>query len=186
MKERKIENKHMNRSELENNIKKIIIGLKKWFKSFFSLKGKIGRLGFLLTLLCVLVMTDIFCYLTKFLWHLYDPFPCLKFNIYVWFGLIFGLLGILSGLLPITALILIDCTILSLEWGNTFGYGFFVEAIVMDALFVLYVLQCCKRCRDLDVSFWNCIVPLYNPIAFLLCPGDRSNELLRHNELEFQ
>ena len=33
MKERKIENKHMNRSELENNMKKIIIGLKKWFKS---------------------------------------------------------------------------------------------------------------------------------------------------------
>lgn len=167
-------------------MKRIIIGLKKWFKSFFSLKGKIGRLGFLFTLLCVLVMTDVFCYITRFLWHMYDPFPCFKVNVYVSFGLIFGLFGILSGILPITALILIDCTISSLEWGNTIGYGFFAEAIVMDALFVLYVLQCCKRCRDLDVSFWKCIVPLYNPIAFLLCPGDKSDELLRQNELEFQ
>ena len=136
-------------------------------KRFFSLNGKMGRLGFLATLFGALVMTEIFCIIAAQLWYLYDPYPCWKFNINVCLSWMFGLLGIFSGLLPITLLILLSCNYTTLVWGGTVGYGFFVETLVIDAFFVFYILQCFKRCRDMDVSLWYTVVPLYNPIAFM-------------------
>ena len=159
--------------------------IKTWFKEFFSLRGKMGRLGFFLTLVCALVLTEFFCIIAYQLWLLYEPYPCFKFNVNVNLSWFFGLLGIFSGILPITVLILIDCTYMSLVWGGTYGYGFLIEAIVIDVIFVFYIFQCLKRCRDLDVSFWYCLVPLYNPIAFLFSPGDRTDELLDMNSREY-
>ena len=52
-------------------------------KNFFSLKGKMGRLGFLATLLGALIMTEIFCLIAAQLWYLYDPYPCWQFNVNV-------------------------------------------------------------------------------------------------------
>ena len=152
-----------------------------WCKRFFSLKGKMGRLGYLATLLGALIMTEIFCLIAEQLWYLYDPYPCWQFNVNVNMSWTFGLLGMFSGLLPITLLILLNCNYSTLVWVGTVGYGFFIETLVIDVFFVFYILQCFKRCRDLNVSLWYTIVPLYNPITFLFCPGDRTDELLEMN-----
>lgn len=159
--------------------------IKTWFKAFFSFRGKMGRLGFFLTLVCALVLTEFFCIIAYQLWLLYYPYPCWQFNVNVNLSWSFGLLGIFTGILPITVLILLNCTYMSLAWGGTCGYGFLIEAVVIDVMFVFYILQCLKRCRDLDVSFWYCIVPLYNPMAFLFYPGDRTDELLEMNSREY-
>ena len=156
-----------------------------WGKRFFSLKGEMGRLGFLATLLCALIMTEIFCLIAAQLWYLYDPFPCWQFNVNVNLSCIFGLLGMFSGLLPITLLILLSCNYTTLVWGGTFGYGFFIETLVIDIFFVFYILQCFKRCRDLDVSLWYTIKPLYNPFAFVFIPGDKTDEIIQQNREEF-
>lgn len=150
-------------------------------KRLFSLKGKMGRLGYLATLLGALIMTEIFCLIAEQLWYLYDPYPCWQFNVNVNMSWTFGLLGMFSGLLPITLLILLNCNYSTLVWVGTVGYGFFIETLVIDVFFVFYILQCFKRCRDLNVSLWYTIVPLYNPITFLFCPGDRTDELLEMN-----
>lgn len=150
-----------------------------WLKRFFSLKGKMGRLGFIATLLGALVMTEVFCVIAAQLWYLYDPYSCWEYNVNVNLSWMFGLLGMFSGLLPVTLLILLSCNYTTLVWAGTVGYGFFVETLVIDVFFVFYILQCFKRCRDLNVSLWYTIVPLYNPIAFVFSPGDKTDELIQ-------
>ena len=154
-------------------------------KNFFSLKGKMGRLGFLATLLGALIMTEIFCLIAAQLWYLYDPYPCWQFNVNVNLSWTLGLLGMFSGLLPVTLLILLSCNYITLVWAGTVGYGFFIETLVIDIFFVFYILQCFKRCRDLDVSLWYTIVPLYNPLAFVFSPGDKTDELIQQNHEQF-
>ena len=156
--------------------------IKMWFKEFFSLQGKMGRLGFFLTLVGALIMTEIFCMIAAQLWYLYDPYPCWQFNVNVNLSWTFGLLGMFSGLLPITLLILLSSNYTTLVWAGTVGYGFFIETLVIDVFFVFYILQCLKRCRDLDVSLWYTIVPIYNPIAFLFCSSDRTEEIKHEDE----
>ena len=156
-----------------------------WCKRFFSLKGKMGRLGFIATLFGALIMTDIFCMIAAQLWHLYSHYPCWQFNANVNLSWMFGLFGMFSGLLPITLLILLSCNYTTWIWAGSVGYGFFVETLVIDIFFLFYILQCFKRCRDLDVSLWYTIVPFYNPFAFVFSPGDKTDELIQQIREEF-
>ena len=146
----------------------------KWndIRRFFSPKGRMGRMGFLVTLFFAWVLSGVLSMIASQLWLVNNPFPSFTFNLNLGFSSLMGLAGIFSGVLPLTVWVLVDCTIKSFVHGGSYGYGFFVEAVVADALFVLYVLQCMKRCRDLHISRWACLIPVYNPIAFLLSKGE--------------
>lgn len=156
-----------------------------WFKRFFSLKGRMGRLGFIATLLGAFIISVIFCMIAAELWYLHARYPCPKLNINVSLSWMLGLLGMFSGFLPITLLILLGCNYAAWIWAGSVGYGFFIETLVIDIFFMFYIVQCFKRCRDLDVSLWYTIVPLYNPIAFIFSPGDKTDELIHQNREEF-
>lgn len=140
-------------------------------KRFFSPKGELGRMGFLVTLFFVWVLSGFFSMIASQLWLLENPFPSFTFNLNLSFSNLLGLAGIYSGILPLTIWVLIECTYMSFEYAGMYGYGFFIEMLVADVLFVFYILQCFKRCRDMNTSPWACLIPIYNPVAFLLSKG---------------
>jgi len=137
-------------------------------KRFFSPKGELGRMGFLVTLFFVWVLSGFFSMIASQLWFLENPFPSFTFNLNLSLSNLLGLAGIFSGILPLTIWVLTECTCMSFGYVGTFGYGFLIEMLVVDILFVFYILQCFKRCRSLHDSLWCTFLPIYNPMAFLL------------------
>ena len=55
------------------------------------------------------------------------------------------------------------------------GYWFLTEAIIVDLLYVLYIIQCIRRCRDLGKKWYWCFVPFFNPLALLFHKSDSTN-----------
>jgi hypothetical protein len=109
------------------------------------------------------------------LWFLYDPHPYWKFNFSMNLSTFLCGIGLLFGILPLVALVLMDCTWQSYMWGYEVGYGFFVECIIADLLFIIYVIQCVRRSFDLGHG-WTYILPLCNPIALLFGKSKSRNE----------
>ena len=78
--------------------------------------------------------------------------------------------------MPLVALVLIDCTLSSYTWGYEVGYGFLIECIIADFLFIIYVIQCIKRSLDLGHGWSYILKPLYNPYALLFAKSKLTDE----------
>ncbi len=68
--------------------------------------------------------------------------------------------------------------------GASFGFSFWVHELI-PLVFALIVLLhhyfCYKRCRDIGISAWWILVPLYNPIMLLLKKSKADSEEIVHN-----
>lgn len=138
---------------------------------FLSPKGKENREGFVITFLCALASIMLFGWVSVRLWYLYDSYPFLNLDLYIYCCI--GIVGLLSGIVPFNILVLAYCTYGSIHLAYEVGYWFFMEAIVVDVLYVLYVFQCIRRCHDIGRGWKSSFIPLFNPwvLVFKKC-GD--------------
>lgn len=141
-----------------------------------SPRGKENREGFIITFLCAVASVDLLCWVSGQLWLLYDPDPYWKFNFYVSICSYIGIIGLLSGIVPLNILILAYFTYESISLASEVGYWFFMEAIVVDVLYVLYIFQCIRRCHDIGRGWKSSFIPLFNPWGLLIQKGDDAKE----------
>ena len=141
-----------------------------------SPRVKLGRKGFAIIFILAIILLQLFVEIAWQLWFLYDPYPYWKFNISLNLSTILSEIGIIIGILPLVALVLIDCTLSSYTWGYEVGYGFLIECIIVDFLFIIYVIQCIKRSLDLGHGWSYILKPLYNPYALLFAKSKLTDE----------
>lgn len=134
---------------------------------FISPKAKLGRKGFAIIYILAIIIFLLFVEIAWQLWFLYDPHPYWKFNFCMNMSTLVGGIGLFLGILPLTALVLMDCTSQSYVWGYEVGYGFLAESIIADLLFIFYVIQCIRRTCDLGQKWTFILIPLLNPIGLL-------------------
>lgn len=137
---------------------------------------KLGRKGFAVIFILSIMLLQLFGEIAWQLWFLYDPFPYWKFNFSLNLSTFLSEIGIICGLLPLVALVLIDCTLSSYVWGYEVGYGFLIESIIADVLFIIYVIQCVRRSLDMGHGWTYILKPLYNPLALLFAKSKLANE----------
>ena len=143
---------------------------------FLSPRGKENREGFIITFLCAVASIELLSWVSGQLWLLYDPDPYWKFNFYVSICSYIGIIGLLSGIVTLNILILAYITYESIRLASEVGYWFFMEAIVVDVLYVLYVFQCIRRCHDIGRGWKSSFIPLFNPWVLVLKKGDDAKE----------
>ena len=138
---------------------------------FLSPKGKENREGFLITFLCAVASVLLISWVSGNLRYLNDTDSYLNLYIYIYYCI--GIVGLLSGIVPFNILLLAYCTYGSIHLAYEVGYWFFMEAIVVDVLYVLYVFQCIRRCHDIGRGWKSSFIPLFNPwvLVFKKC-GD--------------
>ena len=141
-----------------------------------SPRVKLGRKGFAIIFILAIILLQLFVEIAWQLWFLYDPYPYWKFNISLNLSTILCEIGIIFGILPLVALVLIDCTLSSYTWGYEVGYGFLIECIIADFMFIIYVIQCIKRSLDLGHGWSYILKPLYNPYALLFAKSKLTDE----------
>ena len=141
-----------------------------------SPRVKLGRKGFAIIFILAIILLQLFVEIAWQLWFLYDPYPYWKFNISLNLSTILSEIGIIFGILPLVALVLIDCTLSSYTWGYEVGYGFLIECIIADFMFIIYVIQCIKRSLDLGHGWSYILKPLYNPYALLFAKSKLTDE----------
>ena len=141
---------------------------------FLSPKGKENREGFIVTFLCALASIMLFGWVSVRLWYLYDSYPFLNLDLYIYCCI--GIVGLLSGIVPFNILLLAYCTYGSIHLAYEVGYWFFMEAIVVDVLYVLYVFQCIRRCHDIGRGWKSSFIPLFNPWVLVLKKGGDEKE----------
>ena len=141
-----------------------------WLRKMASPKGRLGRKGFFLVFLCALVSIEVFAFLTFQLWLLYGHLPFvgnIKYELKI--CEFFGWFCIISGMIPLAVLFIGFCLIDSFIIGYRIGFElFFIETVVVAMFYVLYIIQCIRRCHDMGRSWWFCLIPLYNPFMLLL------------------
>lgn len=74
--------------------------------------------------------------------------------------------------LPLSALVLIDCTWSSYVWGYEVGYGFLIESLIADSMFIIYIIQCIRRSHDIGYTWTYIFKPLGNPIVLLFAKSE--------------
>ena len=138
---------------------------------FLSPKGKENREGFIVTFLCAVASVLLISWVSGNLRYLNDTDSYLNLYIYIYYCI--GIVGLLSGIVPFNILLLAYCTYGSIHLAYEVGYWFFMEAIVVDVLYVLYVFQCIRRCHDIGRGWKSSFIPLFNPwvLVFKKC-GD--------------
>ena len=141
-----------------------------------SPRVKLGRKGFAIIFILAIILLQLFVEIAWQLWLLYDSYPYWKFNIILNLSTILSEIGIIFGILPLVALVLIDCTLSSYTWGYEVGYGFLIECIIADFMFIIYVIQCIKRSLDLGHGWSYILKPLYNPYALLFAKSKLTDE----------
>ena len=133
-------------------------------------KGRLGRKGFLLVFISALVSIEVFAFLTFQLWLLYGHLPFvgnIKFELNICEFI--GWFCIISGMVPLAVLFLGLCVIDSFIIGCRTGFIlFFIETVIVALFYVLYIIQCIRRCHDMGCKWWFCLIPLYNPFMLLL------------------
>lgn len=136
-----------------------------WFLEFISPKGKIGRIRFAIVYVCALVGIILLTELTSYLWYLEDPFPNGQFNLVLGFVGTVALLAVFFGVVPMLVWLLYDAIYTSIIYDN---YALLILSVVAGLMFLLYVFQCMKRCRDMGYSVWCCLIPVFNPFVMLI------------------
>lgn len=144
-------------------------------KSLVSPKERLGRKGFLIIFFCAIMALFVFAVIASRLWFLYDPFPDFRFNMCLSLTFFGGCFALVSGLWPLVLFLLYSATSVSFLWRHEMGYWFLTEAIIVDLLYVLYIIQCIRRCRDLGKKWYWCCIPLFNPFALLFHKSDSTN-----------
>ena len=139
-----------------------------WLKIMTNTKGRLGRKGFILVFICALVSIKIFALIAYILWLHYIHYSEWLFNVSLLVYKLLGWIGLICGFMPLAIYVLPACVIDSFKWGyEEGGYGFFVESLVVVAAYILYIIQCIRRCHDLGRKWWFCLIPLYNPFVLL-------------------
>jgi hypothetical protein len=141
--------------------------IRRQLTSFLSPKAKLGRKGFAIIYVLAIILFLSFVEIAWQLWFLYDPFPYWKFNFCLNMSSLLGGIGLFFCILTLTALVLMDCTHQSYVWGYGVGYGFLIESIIADLMFIIYVIQCIRRSCDLGQKWTIILIPLLNPIGLL-------------------
>ena len=124
--------------------------------------GGIGRFSYLLSLLIVIV--GIF-YLNTF--HFSDG--CLVCNPIMSFPWI-ALLGYF------VFIALLGPYFLFLYLQEAFQWGFSMWTFMYILLVIFFFVQTIKRCRDLDISSWRALIPVYTPLFLLFLRNKRNEE----------
>lgn len=146
-------------------------------KALFSPRERLGRKGFIFIFFCAIMAYFVFAVIAVQLWFLYDPYPYWQFNLLLSFTFYWGGFALISGLWPLTLLLLFSSTSLSFIWRHEMGYWFFAESIAVILLYILYLIQCIRRCRDLGKGWYYCLIPLFNPMVLLFGKGVRENHI---------
>lgn len=136
-----------------------------WLKTFFSPQTRLGRKGFALILVCAIISIFIFDLIARQLWLIYyEPFMCWKVNWWI-FELFLGAeISIITGFWPLSIYLMLGYTEITFKEGIN---GFFLEMIMIDFLFIVYQIQCIRRCNDIDRKWYYCLIPFYNPFVLL-------------------
>lgn len=141
-------------------------------KRLFSFRGNLNRSGFImLFFLTILSVFLLFGLTVQLFYYTYSLFPNWQFNMVLSMGLWMGWFSLITGFWPLTILLLYSSTSTAFMWGYEVGYVFAVEAVVVDMLYILYMLQCVRRCQDLGKNWYYCLLPLYNPFVLLTRKG---------------
>ena len=152
------------------------------FKGLFTWKGRINRSEFIITFVLAIVLTHIFAYLANFMFYQHYPWGNLRFNITMSISYTVTILGFIFGLLPLLLYHLYIMNELVIQWNGIYGTEFLPLMMAVDILCVLYILQCFKRCHDIDKSGLYCLIPLWNPVALLFCRGDEGTNMYDSKE----
>lgn len=138
-----------------------------WLKTMTNPKGRLGRKGFILVFICAFLSVLGFALIATLLWLLFDNTPHWIVN----FGLVFlvldGWLCLISGIVPLSVLLLCTFAIDTFFYGPDIGFVFFLETIMIAAFYAIYMIQCIRRCHDLGRKWWFCLIPFYNPFVLL-------------------
>ena len=163
---------------MNENKLKIIRGRLLWLKliKHLSPKERLGRRGFAVIFILAIIFFLIFVEIAWQLWFMYDPHPYWKFNFSMNMSTFLGGVGLFFGILPLSALVLIDCTMTSYVWGYEVGYGFLIESLIADVMFIIYVIQCVRRSHDIVCKWTFIFKPLCNPLAFLFVKRESKDE----------
>ena len=136
-------------------------------KKLVSPKERLGRKGFFLVFLSAILSIFVFAFIAVILWPPFDGFPNLKFNFNLLICVIEAFFCIITGVVPLSVFLLCIYAFGTFYWGTTIGYRYFLETIMIAAFYVLYIIQCIRRCHDMGRSWWFCLIPFYNPFALL-------------------
>ena len=139
-----------------------------WLKIIVSPKGRLSRRGFIVVFLCAIVSIKVFALIAYLLWLHYNQYSEWSFNVNLLFCKLFGWIGLIFGFIPLAVYALSACVIDSFKWGyEVGGYSFFVESLIVVAAYIIYMIQCIRRCHDLGRKWWFCLIPFYNPFVLL-------------------
>lgn len=132
---------------------------------FLSPTGRTGKRVFIIIFLCAVFSAFVIYSISSSLCYKYDPIDGggLVMGAYLFFGTAIGMIGLILGLVPLNAYYLVSCTYDAICVIDEYSYAFLVEAVVVDILYVLYVFQCIRRCRDMGKAWWWSFIPFFNP-----------------------
>ena len=145
-------------------------------KKIVSPKERLGRKGFFLVFLCAVLSIFVFAFIAIILWPPYDGFLNLKFNYNLLICVIAAFFCIITGIVPLSVFFLFLYALGTFRWGPEIGYGFFLETIMITAFYVLYIIQCIRRCHDMGRKWWFCLIPFYNPFVLLFGKSAHSRD----------
>lgn len=138
-----------------------------WLKRMANPKRRLGRKGFILVFICAFLSVLRFALITSLLWLLYDNTPHWMFNVALLIFILEGWFCLISGIVPLSVILLCAIAIDTFSYRPDIGFGFFLETIMIAAFYVFYIIQCIRRCHDLGRKWWFCLIPFYNPFALL-------------------
>jgi len=140
------------------------------------LHGKMGRKEFSTLFLCALAAVVVFTGLLYLVWLVKYGIDDYYFNRVLIECMITGCFCLITGLIPLAILVLLYYTLSCTGLGYAIGYEFFALAILIDALYVYYIILCGRRCRDMGRSWLLCLIPFYNPFVLLFGKSKAEDE----------
>ena len=135
--------------------------------------SRVERKGFIIIFFLAILSVLFFEELTALLYYTtYSLFPDWQFNLIMSITLWMGWFSLITGFWPLTILLLYSATSTAFIWGYEVGYVFAIEAVIVDLLYIIYILLCVRRCRDLGKKWYYCLLPLYTPFVLLTRKGN--------------
>lgn len=136
-----------------------------WLKNCFSPQTRLGRKGFAMFFICAIISIFVLELIAEQLWLIfYDSYPYWKFSLELSILCLWAELAFIIGFWPFSVYLLFCYTEITFKEGiNVFS----LEMIVIDFLYILYLTQCIRRCQDMGVKWFCCLIPFYNPFALL-------------------
>ena len=140
---------------------------------FISPQGKINRKEFLLVFISAIVFVVVLEEIAFFLWYQQNVLPNNKFNLLMTFLFIDTEASFIFGFMPLIALNLVECTRSSVTYDNT---PLLFICVFAGLMYVVYLFQCMKRCRDIGVNVLWSFLPIFNPFILLMQRSKNTNK----------